>query len=76
MPFNPRYPRAVCADCVRQACDAQGRLLDFYNESMSGGFAAVYRQTGERYESHECFIRGVRCYADEARLGGIVVQVL
>ncbi len=76
MPFNPRYPRAVCGECARHACDSLGRPLDFYNEDMSGGFVAVYRDTGQPYLNHVCFIGGVRCRADEAYMGGIVVQIM
>lgn len=76
MPFDPRYPRAVCSQCAAQACDVQGRPLDFYNEGMGGGFYAVMRESGLPYPSHECFIRGRRCYADEARFGGIVIQIV
>lgn len=75
MPFDPRYPRAVCSQCAAQACDVQVRPLDFYNEGMGGGFYAVLRESGLPYPSHECFIRGRRCYADEARFGGIVIQI-
>lgn len=76
LPFDPRYPRAVCAACVRKACDEHGRPLEFFNEGMSGGFVAVYRDTGELSAGHICFIEGRRCYADEAHLGGVVVQLL
>lgn len=48
----------------------------FYNESLSGGYLANYADTNERYNSHECFIAGVRCRADEAYLGGIVIEVV
>jgi len=73
--FNPRYPRAVCAGCAQRACDASGRPLAFFNADMGGGFTAVYRDTGAPYDSHICWIGNTRCYADEAHLGGIVVQV-
>lgn len=76
MRFDPRYPRAVCPQCAAQARDSSGRLLDFYNEGLSGGFVALIRATGEPYPSHECFINGARCRADEARFGGIVIQVI
>ncbi len=75
LPFNPRYLRAVCSACVRRACDAEGRLLDFYNTDFGGGYRAVYREGGEEYNSHDCFIDGYSCRADEARFGGIVVQM-
>jgi hypothetical protein len=53
-----------------------GRPLTFGNESMSGGFVAHYADGGAPYASHECLIDGIRCYADEARFGGIVIQVV
>jgi ribA/ribD-fused uncharacterized protein len=71
-----RYPRAVCGDCHNKACDAQGRKLSFFNISMSGGFEAFLTETQEKYLSHTCYIDSVECRADEARLGGIVIEAL
>jgi len=76
VPYSARYPRAVCADCARRACDEHGRQLVFYNESLSGGFAAYYADTGEAYISHSCYINGLKCRADEAHLSGIVIEVI
>ncbi|MBN1813956.1 MAG: hypothetical protein JXA14_19120 [Anaerolineae bacterium] len=76
MSANPRYPRQVCGTCVGRACDEDGRPLRFYNTSLSGGFVARYVDDGADRESHECIIDGVRCWADEAHMGGIVVQVV
>lgn len=73
--FNARYPRYVCADCARRARDENGRALEFYNQTMSGGFEARYRDGGEPRAGHVCFIDGIECRADEARFGGIVIQV-
>ena len=70
-----RYPLAVCQDCAAQATNQEGQHLDFYNVDLSGGYKAVVTETGERYDSHLCFINGVPCYADEARFGGIVIEV-
>ncbi len=75
MTFNPRYPRAVCFACAGRASDAKGRALDFFNADFGGGFVAFYRDGGEKYDSHDCFIDGHACRADEARFGGIVVQL-
>ena len=72
-PF-PRYPRYLCQACAAEAVDEAGRRLEFCNESIGGGFQAMIAATGEIRDSHVCFIRGVRCWADEARLGGIVIQ--
>ena len=72
----PRYPRYVCRDCAEGATSADGRALTFDNVSFSGGYIAQYADTGEVYPSHECFIAGVRCHADEARFGGIVIETV
>ena len=69
-----RYPHAVCRTCHDNACDDGGRKLIFYNISMSGGFEAVVAETQEKYPSHICYVKGVKCWADEARFGGTVVE--
>ena len=71
---NTRYPNYVCSTCASDAVDAVGRKLEFYNESFSGGYVARYADTHQPYDSHECFVRGIRCYADEAHMGGIVIR--
>ena len=76
VPPNERYPRYVCMTCAGKAASADGRLLKFGNVDMSGGFVAHYADTGEEYPSHECFIGGVKCRADEAKFGGIVIEVV
>lgn len=48
--------------------------LEFRNTAISGGFEARYAQTQKIRRSHVCFVRGIRCWADEARYGGIVLQ--
>ena len=74
----PRYPRRVCGTCAAKASDGSGRTLEFFNTSFGGGFIAYYADSNqtEIYPSHRCFIDGIRCYADEARFGGIVIQTL
>lgn len=72
---NPRYPRYVCQPCAQKVKSQDGRVLLFANSDPAGGFAATYAD-GSPYLSHECFIDGVRCHADEARFGGIVIQVI
>ena len=69
-----RYPNYVCADCFNLATAQDGRTLAFFNESISGGYIAKYADTGEPYNSHDCYIRGVKCYADEDYYGGIVIR--
>ncbi len=73
---NSRYPNYVCDMCVRKSVSIDNRVLIFNNVNFSGGYSFYYEDSGEEYNSHECFINGTLCYADEARFGGIVVQVV
>ena len=74
VPPSPRYPRYVCTSCATRVNSKDGRLLKFSNIDMSGGFTGEYHVSGQPYDSHECYIDGILCYADEAHLGGIVIQ--
>jgi hypothetical protein len=71
---SSRYPRALCGLCIREATDEHGRLLHFFNVDATGGFRAEYADTGEAREGHICYVHGVRCWADEAYFGGIVIE--
>ena len=73
---NMRYPAYLCHDCSKSAVSPDGRPLEFFNLSLSGGYGARYADTGEPYPSHECLVAGIRCHADEARFGGIVIQAI
>jgi hypothetical protein len=63
---------------VGRAASADGRRLDLVNTSPTGGFAVRYADSGELAEeesvTHVVYVDGVRCRADEGRVGGIVVQ--
>ena len=74
----PRYPRRVCSTCTAKASDESGRALEFFNTSIGSGFTAYYADSNqtETHPGHICFIDGIRCYADEARFGGIVIKPL
>jgi len=76
VPPFARYPRYLCAECASRAKSKDGRSLKFSNIDMSGGFIAVYADTGESHPSHECYVDGIQCYADEHRFGGIVIQTV
>ncbi len=73
--YYARYPRYICGECAANPVDEAGRPLEFGNISITGGFIAVYADSGEERDSHICYVSGVKCYADEARFGGIVIQV-
>lgn len=75
LPELSRYPRYVCEACTSCAVSAEGRPLAFGNVGRSGGYVAQYTDTGALYESHACWIDGIRCYAGESRFGGIVIEV-
>ncbi|WP_425617385.1 hypothetical protein NA78x_001060 [Anatilimnocola sp. NA78] len=70
----PRYPKYLCSTCAAQAKSRDGRSVVFSNADATGGFVAHFADEGSPYSSHECFVSGIKCYADEARFGGIVIQ--
>ena len=76
VPKVERYPKYVCRECFNRAVDETGRKLKFMNESVWGGYLAFYADTDEKYESHTCFIDGIKCFANEARFGGIVIETV
>jgi hypothetical protein len=75
-----RYPEYLCKDCARRAVDVGGRPLEIYNTSLFGGFEASYADDHTPAEAvtrdHIVFVDGVRCLADEARFGGIVIRAV
>ena len=73
--FVARYPKYICRECKERTLSVDGRPLKFGNIDLSGGFWAKYADTDEPYEGNRCFVDGVECEANEARFGGIVVQV-
>ena len=62
--------------CFDKTVDSNNRKLNFCNIGLSGGYIATYADSNEEYMSHDCYINGVKCYADEARFGGIVIETL
>jgi len=72
--FVARYSDYVCRDCCLRTTDSEGRLVEYFNVDLGGGFWGRYADGHERYDSHECYIDGQRCYADEAHFGGIVIR--
>lgn len=76
VPFSSRYPHYVCERCSVNAVDENGQSLKFWNVSISGGFEARYTETNKIRNSHVCYISGIKCWADESRFGGIIIQKL
>lgn len=75
MRTNPLHPHMVCRDCHAMAASSDGRLLEFFITSLSGGYMARYADDKGLYESHACFIEGIECHAKESPQNGIVIEV-
>ena len=76
--LNHRYPKSICGTCVKEVTDLDGRKVKFYNTHIGGyGCQGYYSGTNrkEKYNSNLCYINGREFYAEEARFGGIVIQL-
>jgi hypothetical protein len=71
-----RYPRYVCEQCADKAVSADGRRVEFSNEDIFGGCEGQFVDTGETYGLDDCFIKGIKCRASEAHMGGIVIEAV
>lgn len=72
-----RYPLAVCNRCLQKytTLTKDSKNIDFFNiDAFGGGIKSIV--DGKLSSETECYINGVKCYADEARFGGIVIQRL
>ena len=65
----------MCAAIVQQEPQTEKGAHWLLNVDATGGYRAVYVDTGEVYDSHICYIDGIECYADEVKFGGIVIEV-
>jgi hypothetical protein len=78
--FSARYPNALCNSCgySKDLVDSNGNPVEFSNVCISGGFVSLHRENGVivKRDEHTCFLNGIECYAEEARFGGIAVQIL
>lgn len=73
-----RYPLSICDTCCSTVKDRSGNPVDFINTHFPGiGFASLHTIDGKviQKEDNICFANGVKCFAQEARFGGIVIQV-
>ena len=71
--YYERYPNMVCCKCSGKTITDKGIKIEFYNIDISGGFYSLVNNI--KGDIHECYIDKLKCYADEARFGGIVVQL-
>lgn len=76
VPFNQRYPKYICNSCEMKIHCSEGRKIGFYNEEALGfGCVGYYSDSKEEYPSKTCFIGDREFFAQEARFGGIVLQL-
>jgi hypothetical protein len=74
--FSQRYPLAVCHKCSNKTATINGDSMSYYNTSPFGGFEGINEKTKIKTTDSLCYIDGHKCYAQEARFGGIVVQLI
>ncbi|HTI60385.1 hypothetical protein [Mucilaginibacter sp.] len=73
--YNERYRDYVCDKCIKQAVDKDGNSIAFFNITESGhGVQGKYMEGEKLYRSTLCIIKGVKCNAEEAYFGGIVIR--
>lgn len=72
---HERYPDYVCKKCVELAKDKSGNPVAFYNITASGhGCQGKYSVDGKLYRGNICYIKDIKCFAEEAYFGGIVIR--
>lgn len=91
IPTSQRYPNLVCGECIKKAVDIDGNIVTYSNDNYSGGFISYHHVVNSNSNAntipndnveivqkndHDCWINGYKCYANEARFGGIVIELL
>lgn len=73
--YDERYPNYICVKCIDLAADKDGKAIVFYNITQDGhGCQGKYIASEKLYRSSFCYIKGIKCKAQEAYLGGIVIR--
>jgi hypothetical protein len=78
MMVSERYPNSICNTHYGECMDRTGNKVTYENEDFSGGFISYHHVKGSIVKRNDgsCFVRGTPCFAGEARMGGIVIQVV
>lgn len=78
IPECSRHIRYICRTCLETypKLNEKGEEVEFFNQGWFGGFICKIKETGETNEDHVCFINNVKCWADEYRFGGIVIEAM
>ena len=78
MPKSERYPKALCNKHYGECFDKDGNKVTHGNIDFAGGFVS-YHTIGDTIVKRDdgiCYVRDKKCSAGEARMGGIVIQLL
>ncbi len=59
---------------MEKATDSEGRSIRYFNVGVYGGITGKYVDNESPYEHQECFIGDVKCFANDAYTGGIVIE--
>ena len=73
MIHSERYPNMICEKCCNKTLTRDGESIEFYNIDHTGGFISIVNNI--KGKIHECYVDNHKCYADESRFGGIVIQL-
>ena len=77
--YTSRYPKMICSNCAdSDITDNFGNKVTFVNIDIYGGFISLHKIDDKvvKKEEHICWIKNTKCYANEARFGGIVIQIV
>jgi hypothetical protein len=74
--YQARYPDYICQGCLtlHGTLTRSGKTITFSNVDFYGGFMSQVEGETEIGDTSTCYVNGVRCSAQEARFGGIVVS--
>ena len=78
MPQSERYPNALCNNHYSECFDNDGNKVTHGNIDFAGGFAS-YHTVGNTIVKREdgiCYVHNRKCRVGEARMGGIVIQIV
>jgi len=78
MLLSERYPNSVCMKHYGECLDKDGNKVTYESSSIGEGFASYHTidNTIVKKDDGICFVRSHKCTVGEARLGGIVIQLV
>ena len=78
MNYFERYPNSICGAHYNECVDSNGNHVTYENVDEFGGLVSCHTIENKivRRNDNTCFVRGIKCSVEEARIGGIVIQVI